>query len=261
MYASITYNSETGTYTLGSDRIQEWNMNDSIMESLATHHYTCFNDTGECSTISYVFSGSKPNYAGYIRYIDIPDGKNVEDALNEMLSSDDINQTSSTIKIGIDAWYKKYLTSYTSKLEDTVFCNDRSILGGLGIGAWNPNGGTISSPLSLGKNSYLTCSNETDKFSTINNKARLTYPIGLLTNPEAELLNNNNILKTNQTYWLNSPDHFNGSISHHFVAENGAINYGNSNSHGVRPVISLKPGAEYLSGDGSMADPYVVNTN
>ena len=28
---------------------------------------------------------------------------------------------------------------------------------------------------------------------------------------------------------------------------------------GLRPVISLKPGTEYASGTGSMADPYVVD--
>ena len=35
------------------------------------------------------------------------------------------------------------------------------------------------------------------------------------------------------------------------------VNY----EHGVRPVISLKPGITYSTGDGSMANPYVVSTN
>ena len=37
------------------------------------------------------------------------------------------NISDSAIKVGIDKWYEKYLSSYSGYLEDTVFCNDRSI--------------------------------------------------------------------------------------------------------------------------------------
>ena len=37
------------------------------------------------------------------------------------------NTTDSTIKGVIDTWYQTNMTSYTEKLEDTIWCNDRSI--------------------------------------------------------------------------------------------------------------------------------------
>ncbi len=34
-----------------------------------------------------------------------------------------------------------------------------------------------------------------------------------------------------------------------------------SYSNGVRPAISLRPGIEYLEGDGSMDSPYIIDTD
>ena len=261
IYANdFTYNSGTGTYTLGSDRIQTWNMATTDQNNLSTHHYTCFNDTGECSTLSYVYYASTPSSSSHIYYINLTDGKSVDDALNEMLSNNNINQTNSTMKTGIDAWYKKHMTSYTSKLEDTIFCNDRSISN---LGGWKPDGGSVTSYLQFknyNTNSDLSCTNTTDKFSLANSSAQLTYPVGLLTYPETYLLNNINIRKTGQYYWLASPYSFYYSNAYGcYVSSTGSrsVNLVN-NTFGVRPAVSLTPGTEYTSGDGSMADPYVI---
>ena len=41
----------------------------------------------------------------------------------------------------------------------------------------------------------------------------------------------------------------------------GSVSYTPSFEPGaVRPVISLKAGTKYLSGDGSMATPYIITT-
>ena len=152
------------------------------------------------------------------------------------------------------------MTSYTSKLEDTIFCNDRSIKA---LNGWNPNGGSVTSLLhfkNYSLNSDLSCTNTIDKFSLTNTKAQLTYPVGLLTSSEAYMLNNNNIRKTGQGWWLASPYNFNNyNADERYVDATGYNSYNNvSGSFGLRPVISLKPGTEYVSGTGSMADPYVV---
>ena len=42
----------------------------------------------------------------------------------------------------------------------------------------------------------MKCNNITDQFSVSNSKAKLTYPIGLFTTAETELLGNNNLRKT-----------------------------------------------------------------
>ena len=258
----FTYNSGTGTYTLGSDRIQTWNMTTTDQNNLSTHHYTCFNDTGECTTLSYVYYVNPPSNGAYIYYINLTGGKSVEDAVDEMLYNDNVNQTNSPIKAGIDAWYKRYMTGYTSKLEDTIFCNDRN-QSNQSTNGCNPNGGSVRIYLYFknnSSNSDLSCTNTTDKFSLSNTKAQLTYPVGLLTNPETNLLNNINIRKTGQDYWLGSPNSFAGSnAAERIVYTTGGDSYSHvTDFGGVRPVISLKPGTEYVSGTGSMADPYVV---
>ena len=268
IYASVfTYNSETGVYTLGNDRIQTWNLTDDILNNLSTHHYTCFNDTGECTTISYVYGASLPTVYPYMHpllyYINLVSGKDIETAFNELLVNDNINITDSIMKTGIDAWYKKYLINYSIYLEDTIFCNDRSFTS---IDGWNPNGGKVKSSYikfnNYDSNSDLSCSNSIDKFSMSNDKAKLSYPVGLLTYPEMNLLNNNNIRKNNQGYYLISPsDFYYGSFVRE-VTNTGAFQYLNIvNAFGVRPAISLIPGTKYTGGDGSMANPYVVDTS
>ncbi|MBQ6539092.1 MAG: choice-of-anchor J domain-containing protein [Bacilli bacterium] len=267
IYANgFTYDSGTDKYTLSSDRYQTWNITNTDKTNLATHHYTCFNRTGECQTLSYVYYVIEPystsgiQYVKYIYYINLTGGKSVENALDEMLYNDDINTTNSTIKAYIDNWYSNNMISYTSYLEDTIFCNNRSQKNP-SANEWNPNGGGITTYMYFNYDS-LICINDTDKFSVSNNKAKLTYPIGLASRKEMELLNNNNLRKTGQDYWLGAPVLF-----YYYAASEGNVNYsGNStsssvhNTYGVRPAVSLKPGTEYTSGTGSKNDPYVVES-
>ena len=93
-----------------------------------------------------------------------------------------------------------------------------------------------------------------------NTNAQLTYPVGLITYQEVILQNNKNITKTGHAYWTLSPDDYSSRFVYmndvHAGGDDGTYNV--YNSTGVRPVISLKPGTEYVSGNGSMADPYVV---
>ncbi len=260
----FTYNAGTGKYKLGSDRIHIWETTETNIANWATHHYTCLSTTDdECSTLSYVYYAPSPDAVDYFYYINLTNGKSVEDALNEMLSNNNVNQTDSIIKTGIDAWYNRYMTSYTSKLEDTIFCNDRSLNA---LNGWNPNGGNTTISLSFknnATNSDLSCTNITDKFSVDNNKAKLTFSVGLMTLPEKNLLNNFNIIKTGNHYWLLSPDFYGYYHAYNLIvgSSEGYTLYSVHSANGVRPVISLKPGIKYLTGDGSMASPYVINND
>ena len=236
-----------------------WNINDSTNKtSLNNAHYTCWNSSGECTTISYIYylSGTIPYY------INITDGKSVEEAINEMLYNDNVNTTNSTIKTGVDAWFEKNLLDYSDYLEDTVFCNDRSQSNSSSNG-WNPNGGSLSTYMYFFGSSDLSCPNNNDKFSTLNDKAKLKYKVGLMSYIEMNLLNNSNARKTGQYYWLASPVGFNYFSGHYArewdVSGNGDMNSGHVDStYGVRPAVSLAPGTEYSDGDGSMENPYVV---
>ena len=171
----FTYNN--GVYILSNDSVSFWNK--SIygnVESLDNYHYTCWNESGQCETISYIYYKSSSKALSYINLVD---GKSVEDAIDEMLFNDDVNQIDSTIKAYIDSWYVNYgLIDYASYLEDTVFCFSRAIYNKNG---WNPNGGSLAPFLTYSENNDdLTCEYETDRYSLNNPKAQLTYPIGLL---------------------------------------------------------------------------------
>ena len=251
----FTYN---GTYTLSNTKtVATWS---SGYNTINSNHYTCFTTGTTCTSLYYVYyTNSSVAY-----YITLTNGKSVEDAINEMLYADDVNKNDSTIKAYIDTWYKDKMTSYTDKLEDTVFCNDRTIYS---KGGWNPNGGSTSGYLyfkNFDTNYSLACANETDRFSRSNSKARLTYPVGLLSAPEVWLAYRNAssstyYLNTGNLYWLASPYYFNTYALGRSVSTAGDMSYNNVNyARGARPAVSLKPGTVYASGDGSYTNPFVV---
>jgi hypothetical protein len=179
-----------------------------------------------------------------------------------MLYASDVNTTNSMIKGNIDTWYRDNLyTNYDSYIDDTVYCNDRTITS---FGGWNPNGGsTTSGELKFKEytvSSDLSCINTTDKFSQANTSAQLTYKVGLMSSPEMNLLNNNNARKAAPSYWLSSPHSFYDNAARgRLVNAAGSFSSYNVVGDGLRPAISLIAGLEYSQGDGSMANPYVVD--
>ena len=179
-----------------------------------------------------------------------------------MLYNDNVNTTNSTIKSGVDAWYKQYLSDYSDYLEDTIFCNDRS-QNNASTNGWNPDGGNLSTYMYFYGASDLSCPNDTDKFSVSNNKAQLTYKVGLMSYREMNLLSNSNARKTGKYYWLASPDSFYSDYARGWrVGSDGFMSsYSVNDSYGVRPAVSLTPGTRYSDGDGSMEHPYIVNTD
>ncbi len=259
---SFTY--ANGTYTLSDTITLNSDTFIANKTSINTHHYTCFTDGTTCTSLYYVYYIN----SGTPDYITLTNGKSVDDALNEMLYADDVNTKDSTMKAYIDSWYKDKMTSYTDKLEDTVFCNDRTIYS---KGGWNPDGGSTTTDLyfkNRSTNYSLACTNETDRFSRSNSKARLNYPVGLLSAPEVYLAYRNasyrtHYLRTGNLYWLASPGTFTskkaiggnvgatGSVSSNYFD----VNY----VGGARPSISLKPGTGYTLGDGSYTNPFVVS--
>jgi uncharacterized protein YegL len=244
------------------DSVSFWIFNSENFKLLNTHRYTCWNTSGVCEQISYIYyDGSLTLY-----YININDGKDASLAVQEMLYLDNddyhINTKNSIIKTGVDAWYKKYIyNDFDQYVEDTIFCNSRTQRNS-NTNGWNPNSENISYDMSFNAINDLSCINETDKFSIYNNKAQLTYKVGLATYGEMSLLNNH-LKKTSQIYELMSPMYiYNGNGYMNSIYTDGRIGYiGASGTSGVRPVVSLIPGIEYTSGDGSMENPYIVDTS
>ncbi|MBR1679319.1 MAG: hypothetical protein IJ704_01580 [Bacilli bacterium] len=265
------YYGETFTYTEGAERpytlnntVQFADISDSTNQtSLNTHHYTCFNASDStCSEMYYIYylNGTTPYY------IKLNGNETGPQALNKMVNNNDINVKNSHIKGAIDWWYEQNLkgTAYESKLEDTVFCNDRTIDD---LGGWSETG-TLGNCLYFnGRESkyYLKCPNKRDAFTVsdgANGNTSLTYPVGLLTTAEHSLTGNYTVNKTGTYYWASAPYFFDYYDAREMdVNSSGYWSLHNNvrNSNGVRPAISLKPGTNFKEGtDGSASNPYEV---
>ncbi len=198
------------------------------------------------------------------------------------------NETDSTIKTAVEAWYKSNIvdTGYGNYVADSIFCNDRSTPGksatgwssdtGLGYGSnitaygatartnvWNTDESKVQP--------RFTCPQENDKFTVSaesGGNGKSTYPVGLITADEIVAAgsgkygttNSSYYLKKESWYWSFSPSNmfFNSLANVFFVNKTGLLSYDIVyHSGAVAPVINLK--AEYLSqlrGAGTATDPY-----
>ena len=194
------------------------------------------------------------------------------------------NINDSNIKTVIDNWYNNALKDYAYALEDTIYCNDRSItpvnnfagmtLTGTGKGIEN----TAYSGLTRGYINHtpsLKCVNKNDRF-TVNNSignAKLANPIALITSDEvimgglsnfdyaneAYIVNPNSYLTTpNYRYWTMTPFAAAGGRAFvNFVNRDILIvdgDYGLDDGFG-RPVVSLSSDA-ISGGKGTIDDPF-----
>ena len=255
---SFTYTN--GTYTLNNTKtINNWS---NEYNTINNTHYTCFNSSTTCESIYYVLLAI--NNAAY--YISLTGGKSVDDALNEMLYADNVNKYDSTVKAYIDNWYKNNLKNYEEKLEDTVFCNNRTIKS---KGFFDTNESvTTGTNVSVDFNTYnysLACANETDRFSMKNVKAKLIYPIAMLSLSEVMLANKDVDVKDSylngNDFWTISPNSASIYQPYNLIKAlwNDSISSQDSTiPFGVKPAVSLKPNIEYVSGDGSYTSPFVI---
>ena len=186
------------------------------------------------------------------------------------LVDDQTNTTDSPIKTKLDSWYQNNLTSYTSYLADTTFCNDRSISFGSGY---------LTSPTTI-YGAYdrlqdrttpsLKCSQENDRFKVSSESAKLNYPIGLILADEVALAggrtglaNSNYYLYNGKTFWTLSPAYFGSASSDASILV--LMSSGNLNSWSrvtysqmVRPVINLKQSITISKGDGTPLNPFTI---
>ena len=186
------------------------------------------------------------------------------------------NELNSNMKNILDDWYKANLMSYVRFINDSGFCNDRSLFEGDG------NSFTINSKYSSLKRSYnnsmsLKCSNIVNDLFTLKNNLTgnnsLTYPIGLITYDELvagglnnKYLNKYSYLYSDSNYWTMTPTQYvaNAMYTALWVPINdGYINfyYSSNETLGVRPVINLKSDVKITGGIGTINDPFVIDTN
>ena len=186
------------------------------------------------------------------------------------------NNNKSDILKNLETWYTNNLTSYESKLADTIWCNDKStVSGGLGYGT-NVTDYGANNRLASTKQPTLKCPNDNNggklsKFTvddTTNGNGNLTYKIGLLTADEiafagsiAYTYNRSTYLQENTgtTWWWSlSPDRFNGGYASVWSVHSGDLGDGDVGGvGGLRPAISLVSSTN-VTGNGTSDNPYVV---
>lgn len=260
------------TYTLSD--VSNWDTEYSTIAS--KYHYTCFTSNVTCENVDYVAHiRYSTDSSSYFNYFELSDGKNHLDILEEMLTNS-ANTNDSTIKATIDAWYEKNMTNYTSQLEDTVFCNDRGYDLFLSISGWNKDYSNREDSATLYFNIYrrrslsqptLMCANSNDKFTVENSNGNgaLKYPVGLLTADEMMYAgengtSNSSVYLNGAELWTLTPyDFTNVHARVFYLYSNVKLSGGDvDGSHGLRPVVSLKPGVAITGGSGTAADPFVI---
>ena len=180
------------------------------------------------------------------------------------------NTTNSTIKAELDSWYDTNIvnTGNEKYIADAIYCNDRSVSSGTGIGTT-----TTTYAVQTRRNKgtpTLKCTNNSDKFtkSTTLGNGKLTKMIGLITTDEAMYAggtgsdNKEYYLYSGKYYWTMAPYLFlsgrTNSACVDAVRGSGYLSYyGVNGIRGVRPVVSLKSDA-ISGGSGTAASPFLV---
>ena len=177
------------------------------------------------------------------------------------------NTTNSTIKTELDSWYDTNIvnTGNEKYIADAIYCNDRSVSSGTGIGTTNTTY-AAQTRISNGQPT-LKCTNNSDKFtkSTTIGNGKLTKMIGLITSDEvmyaggANSDNTEYYLYSGAWYWTMAPYWFtSGRARVRYVDSYGGLSSHSVNDPiAIRPVVSLKSDA-ISRGSGTAASPFLV---
>jgi len=230
-----------------------------------------FNGNG---TLRLIYSGEgSPKKTGLGTQISSDNGTTVEFQFNNF--SNVSGYKNSTVKIEVEKWYQEKLKKYENLLDtNSGFCDDTSRDDSIGITYEYPFNAHIR--IEMNHIPSLKCDNsllDTIQGANRGNKL-LTYPIGLITADEVALAGGYNLNENEKNnFWLNTGENY-WTASACYASQNGCCassyrNYGVSSNGdlegetlkaliGVRPVINLKTITTFLSGNGTLENPYVV---
>jgi len=168
--------------------------------------------------------------------------------------------TNAPIKTTLENWYNTNIgnnTTYSSKIADGKYCNDRNVQSGQ---SW------ASAPSS--SFNYAGYNRINTGAPTLSCAALDTYTlkVGLITSDEVmyaggKFANNTSYyLYNGQNYWTMSPACWSGSAWVFIAQSSGYLDYSlvNNTTRGVRPVINLKADAQISGGNGTKDNPYIV---
>ena len=171
-----------------------------------------------------------------------------------------LSGTASNAKTKLESWYASNIgnnTTYSSKVADGKYCNDRNVQSG---STWTINGSSFNyaayNRINTGAPTLSCTSSDT-----------YTLKVGLITADEVmyaggKFANNTSYyLYNGQNYWTMSPYYWNSGACVFVVHAGGYLsNWRVSNTTpGLRPVINLKADTLFAAGgNGTLENPYVV---
>lgn len=183
------------------------------------------------------------------------------------------NNTSSKIKTFLDNWYVSNLSNYSEYLEDSGFCNDRSLFSGTGTG-FNESFYGIVERLTVSKHPQFDCPNANNDLFTLKESAFgnnvLEYPIGLI-NADEVVYAGGSRGYNNNNFYLNTGNNMVTMSPYYSYPYGSTIMYLNASGNlleqsvfnpdvSVRPVINLRADVEVenLNNDGTIGNEYEI---
>ena len=186
------------------------------------------------------------------------------------------NEINSDIKTYNENWYTN--TSNLSTLASMIssnagYCNDRMTTQTKdgGIGSKKTTYDSTYRVYTLSQPSYK-CTNESNDLFTLSSNTygnkKLSAPVGLITADELAYAGSHYYEKNFQVYthsgydyWTLSPYSFSGGVSYSYRLRSiGSFGGGiSNNTDGVRSVVSLNSTALVSGGNGTLADPYIID--
>lgn len=273
----VFYDSETKMYTLLDTNLTSAV---AVQSDEMVRHYTCKSSTiNVCSTVYYVYTYySSTAYAYALNKV-----KNIDEAKEKMFE----NINNSKVLDVLNEWYEANILNngYSGFIDDSIWCNDRTIVSGGLYSKDNPlisNVGAYFSSYTLdndGRGLYDaipkpafhekdSCPNENDQFTTkyaIDGNNKLKYSIGLLTADEVTLVgsgyksyNTSSYLRTGQNLWTMTPSYYGVNIAYNFYFSNFITPASVKSSYYLRPSIVLRAYSNVVAGDGTSTNPYRI---
>ncbi len=234
------------------------------LTQVQTHHFFC-PTIGQttCDKVRFIVSSAEyTNSPPSNESVILSDGVTPDTIFN--VSNE--NRQNSTIKNEIDNWYYRNLLDYTDMIEDTVYCNDRTIRNFAG---WSPTGYTNSTlsyesdwrTISISRPTLDCPANDSFTVDAANGNGALTYPVGMVSMDEALYSGNTNspgYLYFGNHMWTMTPAYLRTGWAFTLSFGNGTGSGYSLSTHYVHPVISVMPGIIITTGDGSTEDPWVL---
>ena len=173
--------------------------------------------------------------------------------------------TASNLKTQNETWYNSNLASYASKIADGKYCNDRNTGAGY---SWSSQPSSTFYYAGYDRSGAKSASSVSPTLSCPSGDV-YTLKIGAITMDEVVMAggkwgtaNSSYYLYNGNYYWTMSPFCWYSPYVRVFFVWSGGQLTGSYNvdwtTPSVRPVINLKSDTTFSSGNGTLADPYIV---